>query len=96
MRLIFLGDVVGKTGRDAVYRELPVMRERYKPDLVVVNGENAAHGFGISLEIYQGLDGSGVNAISHGQVICHVISEQDHRPHVGQSGVAACIQKVGV
>ena len=51
MRLIFLGDVVGKSGRDAVYEQLPIMRERYKPDLVVVNGENAAHGFGITEEI---------------------------------------------
>ena len=55
MRLIFLGDVVGKTGRDAVTRELPLLRERYKPDIVVVNGENAAHGFGISQDIHQKL-----------------------------------------
>ncbi|MCX7345315.1 MAG: YmdB family metallophosphoesterase, partial [Alphaproteobacteria bacterium] len=48
MRLIFLGDVVGRSGRDAVARELPLLRERYRPDLVVVNGENAAHGFGIT------------------------------------------------
>ena len=54
MRLIFLGDVVGKSGRDAVTRELPLLRERYKPDLVVVNGENAAHGFGISQDIHLG------------------------------------------
>ena len=46
MRLIFLGDVVGRSGRDAITRELPGLRERYRPDLVVVNGENAAHGFG--------------------------------------------------
>ena len=55
MRLIFLGDVVGKTGRDAVARELPLLRERYTPDIVVVNGENAAHGFGISQDIHQKL-----------------------------------------
>ena len=54
MRLIFLGDVVGRAGRDAVSRELPALRERYRPDLVVVNGENAAHGFGITEEIFLG------------------------------------------
>ena len=66
MRLIFLGDVVGKAGRDAVYRELPAMRERYQPDLVVVNGENAAHGFGISLEIHQALLAAGADVVTLG------------------------------
>ena len=55
MRLIFLGDVVGKTGRDAVAANCRLLRERYKPDIVVVNGENAAHGFGISQDIHQKL-----------------------------------------
>ncbi len=55
MRLIFLGDVVGRSGRDAVVRELPLLRERYRPDLVVVNGENAAHGFGITEDIFLSL-----------------------------------------
>ena len=66
MRLIFLGDVVGKSGRDAVYRELPILRERYKPDLVVVNGENAAHGFGISEDIFLGLQAAGADAVTLG------------------------------
>ncbi len=66
MRLIFLGDVVGKAGRDAVYQALPIMRERYGPDLVVVNGENAAHGFGISLEIHQSLLAAGADIVTLG------------------------------
>jgi 2',3'-cyclic-nucleotide 2'-phosphodiesterase len=66
MRLIFLGDVVGKAGRDAVYQELPRMRERYSPDVVVVNGENAAHGFGISLEIHQSLLAAGADVVTLG------------------------------
>jgi 2',3'-cyclic-nucleotide 2'-phosphodiesterase len=52
MRLMFLGDVVGKVGREAVYERLPILREQVKPDIVVVNGENAAHGFGITEDIY--------------------------------------------
>ena len=51
MRLIFLGDIVGRSGRDAVFRELPKLRQRYSPDLVVINGENAARGFGITEDI---------------------------------------------
>ncbi len=66
MRLIFLGDVVGKAGREAVCRELPIMRERYKPDVVVVNGENAAHGFGISLDMYQKLRECGADVVTLG------------------------------
>ena len=66
MRLIFLGDVVGKSGRDAVYEQLPIMRERYKPDLVVVNGENAAHGFGITEDIYLKLREAGADVVTLG------------------------------
>ncbi len=66
MRLIFLGDVVGKTGRDAIARHLPPMRERYRPDVVVVNGENAAHGFGITEEIYLGLREVGADVVTLG------------------------------
>jgi hypothetical protein len=66
MRLIFLGDVVGRAGRDAVSRELPLLRERYRPDLVVVNGENAAHGFGITEDIFQGFLAAGADAVTLG------------------------------
>lgn len=66
MRLIFLGDVVGRTGREAVARELPEMRDRYRPDLVAINGENAAHGFGITEEIYQQLRDAGADIVTLG------------------------------
>jgi 2',3'-cyclic-nucleotide 2'-phosphodiesterase len=58
--------VVGRSGRDAVARELPIMRERYQPDLVVVNGENAAHGFGITEEIFLGFLAAGADAVTLG------------------------------
>ena len=66
MRLIFLGDVVGRSGRDAVITQLPILRERYRPDLVVVNGENAAHGFGITAEIYTKLREVGADVVTLG------------------------------
>jgi len=66
LRLIFLGDVVGRAGREAVGRELPLLRERYRPDLVVVNGENAAHGFGITEKIFQGLIAAGADVVTLG------------------------------
>ena len=66
MRLIFLGDVVGKTGREVVYRELPLLRERLQPDLVVINGENAAHGFGITEDIFNQLIAAGADVVTLG------------------------------
>ncbi len=66
MRLIFLGDVVGRAGRDALARELPLLKERYAPDLVVVNGENAAHGFGITEEMFLGFLAAGADVVTLG------------------------------
>ena len=48
MRIIFLGDIVGRTGRKAVVNALPELRTRYRADFIIVNGENAASGFGIN------------------------------------------------
>ena len=66
MRLIFLGDVVGRAGRDAVINVLPKLREQTKADLIVVNGENAAHGFGITEEIYNSLREAGADVVTLG------------------------------
>jgi 2',3'-cyclic-nucleotide 2'-phosphodiesterase len=66
MRLIFLGDVVGRSGRDVVMRELPELRRRLKPDLVVVNGENAAGGFGITEAIFNDLRAAGADVVTLG------------------------------
>ena len=46
MRILFLGDIVGRSGRDALTDKLPGLRAALRADLVVVNGENASHGFG--------------------------------------------------
>lgn len=66
MRLIFLGDVVGRSGREALARELPLLKRRYAPDLVIVNGENAAHGFGITEDIYRGFCDAGADVVTLG------------------------------
>ncbi|NMD08390.1 MAG: TIGR00282 family metallophosphoesterase [Phyllobacteriaceae bacterium] len=66
MRLIFLGDVLGRAGRDAVAKPLPVLRERFSPDCVVVNGENATHGFGLSHEHYRLLREAGADVVTLG------------------------------
>ena len=66
MRLLFLGDVVGRTGRKAVVEELPSCAPRYKLDFVAINGENAAGGFGITEAILEELLGAGADVVTLG------------------------------
>lgn len=66
MRLLFLGDVVGRAGRKAVLEALPGLRTRYKLDFVVVNAENSAGGFGITESILEELIDAGADAVTLG------------------------------
>lgn len=66
MRLLFLGDVVGRAGRRAITERLPSLRERYRADFVVVNGENAAGGFGITEAILSELLDAGADVVTTG------------------------------
>jgi metallophosphoesterase (TIGR00282 family) len=66
MRLLFLGDLVGRSGRRAVIDALPRLRERYAADLVVVNGENSAGGFGITETILTDLLDAGADVVTTG------------------------------
>ena len=66
MRLLFLGDVVGRPGRNAVADRLPGLRDAWKLDCVVVNGENAAGGFGITEAICDDLLAAGADAVTLG------------------------------
>ena len=66
MRLLFIGDVVGRSGRAIVQDKLPGLVRDWKLDLVVINGENAAGGFGITETIYHELVDAGADAITLG------------------------------
>lgn len=66
MRLLFLGDVVGRPGRKAVVERLPALRHLWRLDCVVINGENSAGGFGITEQICNELLGAGADAITLG------------------------------
>src|SRR6195952_3881777 len=66
MRILFLGDVVGRPGRKAVTDHLPGLRARWNLDLVVINGENSAGGFGITEAICDELIGAGADAVTLG------------------------------
>ncbi|OYW63423.1 MAG: metallophosphoesterase [Bosea sp. 12-68-7] len=66
MRFLFLGDVVGRPGRVAVQERLPRLREQWTLDCVVINGENAAGGFGITEAICDELLAAGADAVTLG------------------------------
>jgi 2',3'-cyclic-nucleotide 2'-phosphodiesterase len=66
MRILFIGDIVGRSGRSAVLERLSGLVSGWKLDLVVINGENAAGGFGITEAIYNELVDAGADAITLG------------------------------
>ncbi len=66
MRLLFVGDVVGRSGRAAVIQQVPLLRTRWSLDFVIVNGENAAGGFGVTESIFEEFLAVGVDAMTLG------------------------------
>ena len=66
MKLLFLGDVVGKSGRDAVAERLPGIISTYGFDFVVINGENASHGRGLTESHFRGLRDAGADIVTLG------------------------------
>ncbi|MEO0328496.1 MAG: TIGR00282 family metallophosphoesterase [Pseudomonadota bacterium] len=66
MRILFLGDMVGRPGREIVFEKLPGLVESLKTDFVIVNGENSAGGFGITGEIFQQTLDAGADVVTTG------------------------------
>lgn len=66
MNILFIGDIVGSPGRDMLHTYLPKLKEKYRPQLTIVNGENAAAGKGITEKIYKDFLQIGVQAITMG------------------------------
>ena len=66
MRILFIGDIVGRSGRAIVVERLPALVRDWKLDFVVINGENAAGGFGITETIYNDLVNAGADAVTLG------------------------------
>lgn len=66
MKLLFCGDVMGKMGRVAIRTHLPTIQEKYHPDAIIMNGENAAHGLGLTPKIYEELRRLGADVITMG------------------------------
>ncbi len=79
MKLLFLGDVVGRAGRSAVIEGLPGLREELKLDFVVVNAENAAAGFGLTASIADQLFEAGADVLTLGD---HAFDQKEMLTHL--------------
>lgn len=64
MRILMIGDVVGRPGRKAVREVLPALLQEHRPDLVIANGENAAGGNGITPDTAGELFASGIDVLT--------------------------------
>ena len=95
MRILFIGDIIGRPGRDVVAAELPRLQSRLDPDFVVANGENAAGGFGITRAIADELFALGIDCLTTGnhwadqREILSFIADEDRilRPRNYPAGV---------
>lgn len=74
MKLLFCGDVVGRSGRDAVIRHVPRLREQHDLDAVIVNVDNAAGGFGTTTEVLRDFARAGVDIFTGGD---HVFDQKE-------------------
>jgi len=79
VKILFLGDIVGGPGRQAVARELHRLIDRYRIDLVIANGENAAGGFGITEEKARELFSLGIDVLTSGN---HVWDKKESHPYL--------------
>lgn len=79
MKVLYFGDIVGRSGRDALAAHAPSLRERLGADFMVVNGENAAGGFGITKKICTQFFDLGVDAITTGN---HVWDQKETLVHI--------------
>jgi 2',3'-cyclic-nucleotide 2'-phosphodiesterase len=79
IKLLFCGDVVGRAGREAVVKHVPRLRKEHALDFVVVSGDNAARGFGITPEICREFYECGVDVVTGGD---HVWDQKETHPYL--------------
>ena len=82
MRILFIGDLVGRTGREAVGAALPKLRAALRVDLAVVNAENASHGFGLGPDMAGALFAAGADVITLGN---HAWDRKEIIPYIAET-----------
>ena len=81
-KVLFIGDVVGKPGRQTLKKFLVEEGNNSKYDFIIVNGENASHGFGLTKKNHDELLGYGVNCITSGN---HIWDKKDVNSYINDS-----------
>ncbi|MCL0041442.1 YmdB family metallophosphoesterase [Dehalococcoidia bacterium] len=79
MKVLFIGDVIGKPGRKAASTLVPGLRQQHGIDLVIANGENAAGGMGLTPATAEELLGAGINVITSGN---HIWKHKEITPYL--------------
>ena len=74
LRILFVADVVGQPGREALKAIVPALKKELRPHLTIVNGENAAGGFGLTAKLVAELRGAGADVITSGN---HVFAQKE-------------------
>jgi metallophosphoesterase (TIGR00282 family) len=74
MKILFFGDIIGKIGRKAIKKVLPELKEEFQPDLIIANGENLAHGIGLTKKTLAEMTEAGINVFTSGN---HVLAKPE-------------------
>src|ERR1700760_2773697 len=82
VRILFLGDIVGRTGRDTVAARLPGLRDQLQIDLAVINAENASHGFGLAPDMARTLFAAGADVLTLGN---HAWDRKEIIPYIAEN-----------
>ncbi|MBP5699112.1 MAG: TIGR00282 family metallophosphoesterase [Alphaproteobacteria bacterium] len=82
MKILYCGDLVGRSGRNVIINHIKDIRKKYQADAVIVNAENAAHGFGLTPNIAEELLNSGVDGIITGN---HIWQQKEIYPFLDNS-----------
>src|SRR3989344_2312956 len=83
MKILFFGDIMGKPGRQAVAKILPMLKREYAPDFVIANVENLAHGKGVTLATMRNLAEAGVDFFTSGN---HIYDKPEYKEVFAEFG----------
>ena len=66
MKILFIGDIVGRSGRESVHKHLPNLKKKFNPEVIIANAENAASGYGLTKKIANELFDQGIDVLTLG------------------------------
>ncbi len=82
LKILYCGDIIGRAGRNVIIKHIKEIKEKYTIDAIIVNGENAAHGFGLTPSIANDLLNAGVDGITTGN---HIWQQREIYPYLDQN-----------